>query len=83
MNHPEINLRNGDYIAIDLDANNQHSRDEWAARNGRQPDSFGWGVCRHGYGLQSFGDGFMSERVARSRANLLNAGLPASGMPNR
>ena len=82
MNHPAINLRNGDFIAVDLDANNDHARKRWAERHGREPSSFGWGVCRHGHGLQHFGDGFMSERVARARATVLSEGRPATDVPN-
>jgi hypothetical protein len=48
-----------EYVAIDLDANN------------RQPaGTFGWGVCRHGHGLQDLPS--LSERQARSLAAKLN-----------
>lgn len=80
MDHPEIGLKTGDYIAIDLDENNRYARAQYEKRNGQPAPSFGWGVCRHGYGLQSFGDEPMTERVARIRAGLLNAGLPVTGI---
>lgn len=73
MDHPEINLMNGDYVAIDLDENNRYAREQWQARN---PDiiasSFGWGVCRHGHGLQDLPP--MCERAARALADRLNEG---------
>jgi hypothetical protein len=43
---------------------------------------FGWGVCRHGFGLQSFGDGYMTQRVAEARAKALNEGRSATDIPN-
>lgn len=62
--------RNGEYIAVEC-------------HGGIDPDSdLGWTVCRHGYGVQAFGDGYMSHRVAAIRAGLLNAGLPVSGTDN-
>jgi len=68
-------LEIGDYVAIDLDENNAHLYPD-------QRTEFGWGVCRHGHGLQAFGDGYMTERVARARADVLNAGRPATEVPN-
>jgi hypothetical protein len=48
--------RTGEYVAIDLDENNAHTRREWAERHpGETSRSFGWGVCRHGHGLQDHG----------------------------
>jgi hypothetical protein len=43
----------GRYLPIDLDENNRYQRERWAKRHGRAPASFGWGVCRHGFGLQN------------------------------
>lgn len=65
------NARHGEYIAIDLDENNRHTREEWARRHpGETPRSFGWGVCRHGYGLQNLP--VMTEAEARAKALELN-----------
>lgn len=55
-----------DYIAIDLGGLRE----------------LGWGVFRHGHGLQAFGDGYMTEPIARARAAVLNAGLPATTVAN-
>lgn len=64
-NHPGIHAR---YLVIDLDENNRHSRAQWAERNGREPRSFGYGVCRHGFGLQTI-DG-RSEGFTHDEAEL-------------
>lgn len=51
--HPNHPGDYGRYLVIDLDENNRATRAEWAERNGREPRSFGYGVCRHGFGLQT------------------------------
>jgi hypothetical protein len=66
----------GKYLPIDLTANNNPRNPEHVAHD------FGWGVCRQGYGLQDFGDGYMCERVARARAEALNTGCSATTIPN-
>jgi hypothetical protein len=66
----------GEYVAVDLTANNAHMYEE-----GNAPD-FGWGVCRQGHGLQAFGDGYMPKHLAEARAAVLNAGLPATYVAN-
>lgn len=67
---------NGDYVAIDLTANNAHIYPN------STPD-FGWGVCRQGHGLMQFGDGYMVKEIAELRAVALNSGLPATVVENR
>ncbi len=67
----------GEFIAVDLTENNAHCYPDKDP-----PPDFGWGVCRQGYGLQEFGDGYMVERVARERARVLNEGHPATDIPN-
>lgn len=63
--------RSGEYVAIDLDENNRHAIEE---RQRRFPDrafpALGWGVCRHGHGLQDLPP--LSEQQARSLAAKLN-----------
>lgn len=66
------------YLAIDLTANNAHCYPDKDP-----PPDFGWGVCKHGSGLQEFGDGYMVERIARARAAALNAGRSATTIPTR
>jgi hypothetical protein len=64
-NHPGLY---GRYLVIDMDENNRHARNAWAERNpGRTLPSFGFGVCRHGFGLQDFPPltRYEAERVAR------------------
>lgn len=62
----------GRYFPIDLDANNRHSVDAYCARHPERPRPvFGWGVCRHGFGLQHH-DGVLSETEADSWAVALN-----------
>jgi hypothetical protein len=66
----------GTYIAVDLDENNRHTREQWAERHGREPRSFGWGVCRQGYGLQDHGQdrgAVLTEAQAVAWAAELNA----------
>lgn len=62
----------GQYIAIDLDENNRHALE---ARREQFPGvsfpALGWGVCRHGHGLQDLPP--LSERQARELAAKLNA----------
>lgn len=71
------------YAAIDLTLNNKISIDEWCKRNPDKPrPDFGWGVVRHGFGLQSFGDGYMTQEVATARAKALNQGKMATDIPN-
>ncbi len=72
----------GRYLALDLDENNRASREAWEKRTGLQAQSFGWGVCRHGFGLQAFGDGWMSREVAEARAVALNHGRQATDVVN-
>lgn len=73
----------GRYISVDLDENNRHSVDAYCARFPDRPrPDLGWGVCRHGFGLQSFGDGWMSREVAELRAKTMNAGHPGTDVPN-
>lgn len=79
---PQHPANYGRYLALDLDENNRHSRGAYRERTGREPESFGWGVCRHGFGLQSFGDGFMSQEIAEARAKVLNEGRPATEIAN-
>ena len=61
----------GEYIAIDLDENNRYALEE---RRKRFPDHefppLGWGVCRHGHGLQDLPA--LSETQARNLAAKLN-----------
>jgi hypothetical protein len=64
----------GKYLPIDLTANNPPRNPDQVATD------FGWGVCRQGYGLQEFGDGYMTEKVARTRAEALNEGKVAAGV---
>lgn len=64
-----------EYVAVDLTATNAH------IYRGRVVD-LGWGVCRQGHGLQAFGDGHMTEQVARDRAAALNAGSVGTTVPN-
>lgn len=50
--------KTGEYVAIDLDEN-----------NGKPAGTFGWGICRHGHGLQDFPR--LSEHEARYLAAML------------
>lgn len=68
----------GMFVAVDLTANNAHCYPDT-----NPPPDFGWGVCRHGHGLQQFGDGYMTRDIAEQRAAALNAGLPATQIENR
>ena len=68
----------GRYVVVNLTENNAHCYPDRET-----PPDFGYGVCRHGHGLQAFGDGYMTEAVATARAEALNAGLPATVVPNR
>jgi hypothetical protein len=44
----------GEYVVVDLDENNAHTRAEWAKRHpGETPRSF-WGVCRQGHGRWTY-----------------------------
>lgn len=54
-------MRIGEYVAVNLTENNAHCYPD------RTPPDFGWGVCKHGSGLQHFGDGYMTEQVATKR----------------
>lgn len=49
----------GEYLALDLDANNR-----------RPPGTLGWGVCRHGHGLQDLPP--LTEEQAERIADYLN-----------
>lgn len=74
----------GLYIAIDLTENNRCQIEQAHELHPDRPrPDFGWGVCRHGFGLQSFGDGYMTETVATARAHALNTGGMATDAPNR
>lgn len=43
----------GRYVPIDVDANNRANVDAYCERHPERPRPvFGWGVCRHGFGLQ-------------------------------
>ena len=84
--HPHNPGLYGRYLALDLTANNRHSIDAFAYLRAiltrlPRPD-LGWGVCRHGFGLQDFRDGHMSREVAEDRAIALNHGRPATDVPN-
>jgi hypothetical protein len=68
--------KRGGYVVVNLTENNAHLYPE-----GEAPD-LGYGVCRHGHGEQSFGDGYMTKAVAEARARALNAGRPATDIPN-
>lgn len=73
----------GRWLVIDLDRNNQTARDQYHERFPDRPQpSFGFGVCRHGFGLENFGDGYMDERVATARALALNRGGMATDVAN-
>lgn len=66
--------RHGEHIAVDLDEINALMREDWSRRHhGEAPASFGWGVCRHGYGLQQLDR--MTEAEAREKAAELNAAI--------
>jgi len=70
---PEV----GEYIAVDLTENNRPLNPDEPARD------LGWGVVRHGHGLQAFGDGYMTRTVAERRAAHLNAGGVGTDVWNR
>jgi hypothetical protein len=81
--HPHNPGLYGRYLALDLTANNRHSIDAWCKRFPDRPrPDLGCGVCRHGFGLQDFRDGRMSQEVAEARAIALNHGRPATDVPN-
>lgn len=64
--------RRGEYVAIDLDENNHHAIKQRAERHpGVKFPLLGWGICRHGYGLQDLPP--LSERQARKLSAKLNA----------
>lgn len=68
----------GRYLPVDLDENNRHSRERYAKRHGREPAPFGWGVCRHGFGLQRH-DGILTREQAEAWARELNAAMTIGG----
>jgi hypothetical protein len=71
-NHPGLHAR---YFPIDLDANNRYQIDQWCERNpGKPRPVFGWGVCRHGFGLQHH-DGVLTEDEADRWAVELNSSI--------
>lgn len=73
-NHPGLY---GRHQPIDLDENNRHIVDQWCERHPDQPRPvLGWGVCRHGFGLQHHRDG-MTEAEADAWAVELNRELVA------
>jgi hypothetical protein len=49
--HPGLH---GRYLVIDLDVNNRYQREQFEKRTGQAPRSFGFGVCRQGFGLENF-----------------------------
>lgn len=67
----------GRYIVIDLDENNRIAVEGFMERH---PDAerphLGFGVCRHGFGLQDFGPGVMEEAMANTLAKALNDSTP-------
>ena len=68
--HPGLH---GRYFPLDLDENNRHSIDAYCSRFPDRPrPTFGWGVCRQGFGLQHH-DGVMTEAEADAWAVDLNA----------
>jgi hypothetical protein len=67
----------GRYLPIDLDENNRAAIEAWRERNpGKTPPSLGWGVCRHGFGLQNLPR--MTEDEAERVAVELNAITPTA-----
>jgi hypothetical protein len=64
----------GRYLALDLDANNRYAIELWEEQFGRPHKTFGWGVCRQGFGLQDLD--YMDERRAREVAKALNESIP-------
>lgn len=77
--HPHHPGDYGRYLPIDLDANNVHTVDEWCARHPGEPRPvLGWGVCRHGFGLQHH-VGVLSEAQADEWAHELNAAIVIGG----
>jgi hypothetical protein len=71
--HPPI--KSGTYIPIDLDENNRYALEERAKRCPDQEfPPLGWGVCRHGHGLQDLPP--LHERQARNLAERLNGNHP-------
>jgi len=68
----ETTVKVGEYFAIDLDENNRAALDARRDRfPGREFPALGWGVCRHGHGLQDLPP--LSEVQARHLADKLNA----------
>lgn len=62
----------GRYLVIDMTANNSAALDAWCERNPGQPrPDLGYGVCRHGFGLQNLGH--LTEAEAIEHAERLNA----------
>lgn len=63
--------RSGEFVAIDLDENNRHALQQRRERHpGREFPALGWGVCRHGHGLQAYLPR-LSEHEARYLAAML------------
>lgn len=61
----------GEYTPIDLDENNRHAIEQRRKRfPGREFPALGWGVCRHGHGLQNLPP--LTEGQARDLAEKLN-----------
>lgn len=68
----------GRFLVIDLTENNRHSIDAWCERNPDLPrPDFGFGVCRHGFGLQGFGRRVLDEETANLLADTMNHVPPA------
>ena len=69
---PHLPASYGRYLPIDLDDNNRHQIDQWCERHPGQPrPQLGWGVCRHGFGLQHH-QGALSREQAEEWARQLN-----------
>lgn len=72
--HPNNPAMYGRYIVIDLTANNRPSCDAWHERNPDEPyPDLGFGVCRHGFGLQNLG--WLTEEEAIAQAARLNENI--------
>lgn len=65
----------GRYCVIDLDANNAAAVNRMLRENpeAKRPN-LGFGVCRHGFGLQNLG--WLDEETATTYAKRLNASIP-------
>ena len=58
----------GRYLPVDLDENNRYAIEAWCEAHPRQPrPTFGWSICRGGFGRQADCDG-MTEAEANAEA---------------